>query len=102
MSTHKVERFPNPMPSQTLQDWRDQKGPYLRNFWIPFEPFFLSKGYILWGPQSTWFLVPPNDKPRVPDGFAYSTIYHEIPPDRYSFTMTVSPTTLFFQNLTAR
>src|SRR3984957_6711608 len=92
-----VERFSmHTHPPRTLKEWREQKGSFPRNFWNPLESFFLSRGYTLWGPRSTWWLIPPNDAPRTPDGFAYRTVYNEIKPDKYFFNMIVSPVALYY------
>lgn len=83
---------------QTLQEWRHQKnqpeGALPRHMWTSLEPFFLSQGYTLWNLKQSSYalsLIPPNDAPRTPDGFAYRVPYNEIKPNPTSFATMVSP-----------
>ena len=83
---------------QTLLEWRKQKyqpeGTYPRQMWTPLEPFFLSHGYTLWiqlGPKDgdAMTLRSPDNTPRAPDPFVYSTPYQKGPPE-YTKTLFFS------------
>ncbi|THH18821.1 hypothetical protein EW146_g2244 [Bondarzewia mesenterica] len=87
-----IPPIPSIHPPQTLQEWRHQKnqpkGAFPRDMWTSLESFFLSQDYILWLPQSyALCLSPPNDAPRSPDGFAYSTLYNDLKPKTSRFDM---------------
>jgi hypothetical protein len=77
------------MLPNTLQEWRGSgwkpEGALPRDVWDPLEEFFRGHGLILWNKStnSSYPLasVPPNDLPRCPDGFAYTTEHT----DKYPF-----------------
>jgi len=86
---------------KTLLEWRVQQnqpeGAYPREMWTPLEPFFLSHGYTLWiqlGPKGgdAMSLRAPDDTPRAPDPFVYSTQYTTVTftHRRYLFLSKVS------------
>jgi hypothetical protein len=83
---------------QTLLEWRMQQnqpeGTFPRQMWTPLEPFFLSHGYTLWiqlGPVDgdAMTLRSPDNTPRAPDPFVYSTPYQKGPP-AYDMTLFFS------------
>jgi len=64
---------------KTLRDWRtsgwEPKGTFPRDVWTPLEQFFLEQGLTLWTYTKSRDLrtCPPNNLPRSPDAFVYST-----------------------------
>ncbi|KZV92670.1 hypothetical protein EXIGLDRAFT_674856, partial [Exidia glandulosa HHB12029] len=77
------------LPSSMRELRRPRRPDHLldpaRRDWVPFEAFFIANGITLWRGTTSSFLVPPDLRPRAPDGFAY---YHpdmlEGPPRKFS------------------
>jgi hypothetical protein len=86
----KLETLPT-----TLKEWRhsgfENETSSPRDVWEPLKSFFLDQGLILWkkSTNSKFRVLPPNNEPRCPDGFSYSTVYNKWD-GSYGFDVVVS------------
>ncbi|KAF9071350.1 hypothetical protein BDP27DRAFT_1401509 [Rhodocollybia butyracea] len=69
-------RLVTPRKTFSLETWRSTCATQddRTKLWQSYVPFFESKGYRLWK-IIRYDHVPPDDKPRAPDGFSYENEY---------------------------